>query len=391
MSAEVGATPTQFFAKMESGRVLLVDDDAEFLRMQQRLLVSAGFQVRTAGSAEAALVELGLGRFDALVTDIGLAQMGGLDLLQRVRGDDPALSVVVVMGQASVGRAIEAVNRGACRILVKPVPNAEFEEAVRCAVQASQGARSGLVPHVAPPVRGLEQDERLFQSAVELLWVAYQPIVQYSLRQVVAYEALMRSKEVALSTPMQMLEVAERLGRVVELGEAVRRLAVVPWIENAAAPMLFLNLHAAELEDVERLVASGALHKLASRIVLELTERAAIEAVTDAATQIHRLRAAGFRLAIDDLGAGYSGLSSFVKFEPEIVKIDMSLVRDIDTSPRKQKLVRSIMEACDGVQVVAEGVETHDELETLVGIGCDLFQGYLFAKPGPAFPETHWS
>jgi EAL domain-containing protein (putative c-di-GMP-specific phosphodiesterase class I) len=105
------------------------------------------------------------------------------------------------------------------------------------------------------------------------------------------------------------------------------------------------------------------------------------------------LRELGFRVAVDDLGAGYSGLSSFAQLEPEVVKLDMSLVRDVNQSNTKQKLIRSMTAVCKdmGSLVVAEGVETIEERECLVELGCDLLQGYLLAKPGPPFPEVKWT
>jgi EAL domain-containing protein (putative c-di-GMP-specific phosphodiesterase class I) len=104
------------------------------------------------------------------------------------------------------------------------------------------------------------------------------------------------------------------------------------------------------------------------------------------------LRERGFRIAVDDLGAGYAGLTSFALLEPEIVKVDMTLVRDIDRSPVKRKLVRSMAALCRdmGLLIVSEGVETIAEHETLMELGCDLFQGYLFARPGRDFPEPKW-
>ncbi len=101
-----------------------------------------------------------------------------------------------------------------------------------------------------------------------------------------------------------------------------------------------------------------------------------------------RLRALGYRIAIDDLGAGYAGLTSFAQLEPEVVKVDMSLVRGIDSSAVKQKLVRSIIALCTelGIQLVAEGIETAAERDMLINLGADLCQGYLFAKPGRGFP-----
>jgi EAL domain-containing protein (putative c-di-GMP-specific phosphodiesterase class I) len=107
---------------------------------------------------------------------------------------------------------------------------------------------------------------------------------------------------------------------------------------------------------------------------------------------VAELRALGFRIAIDDLGAGYAGLTSFAVLEPEIVKLDMSLVRDVHKHPTKQKLIRSMTALCKdmGMTVVAEGIENVEERDAVIDLGCDLLQGYLFAKPGRAFPEFAW-
>jgi EAL domain-containing protein (putative c-di-GMP-specific phosphodiesterase class I) len=106
---------------------------------------------------------------------------------------------------------------------------------------------------------------------------------------------------------------------------------------------------------------------------------------------MRRLRNLGFRIAVDDLGAGYAGLSSFSQLEPDFVKLDMSLVRGIDASSSKSSLVRSMVHVCTqelGMRVVCEGVETKAERDTLEGLGADLLQGYLFGKPERGFRRT---
>ena len=105
-------------------------------------------------------------------------------------------------------------------------------------------------------------------------------------------------------------------------------------------------------------------------------------------SRMAQLRAMGYRIAVDDLGAGYAGLTSFAQLEPEVVKVDMSLVRGIDGSPTKQKLLESIIGLCRDlkIQIIAEGIETEPERDTLVRLGGDLCQGYLFAHPGRPFP-----
>jgi EAL domain-containing protein (putative c-di-GMP-specific phosphodiesterase class I) len=100
----------------------------------------------------------------------------------------------------------------------------------------------------------------------------------------------------------------------------------------------------------------------------------------------------GYSIAVDDLGAGYAGLTSFALLEPEIVKLDMTLVRDVHLNSTKQKLVRSMTQLAHdmGMMVVGEGVETVEERDAIVHLGCDLLQGFLFAKPSVAFPAVKW-
>ena len=131
---------------------------------------------------------------------------------------------------------------------------------------------------------------------------------------------------------------------------------------------------------------------LAPRVVLEFTERTALEPGPEVASIVAQLRELGYAIAVDDLGAGYAGLTSFAALEPDIVKIDMNLIRGIHDSSIKRRLVRSIVELCAdlGVLVVAEGIETREERDACVRLGCDLLQGFAIARPGPAFPAVTW-
>jgi EAL domain-containing protein (putative c-di-GMP-specific phosphodiesterase class I) len=150
-----------------------------------------------------------------------------------------------------------------------------------------------------------------------------------------------------------------------------------------------VNLHTHDLLDDDLYRKDAPLTKLADRVVLEITERAAIDDVSDVRVRVANLRRMGFRIAIDDLGAGYAGLSSFAALEPEIVKLDMSLVRNVHESPIRQRLIGSMTSLCVdmGMQVIAEGIETAAECATVCSFGCNLLQGHLFAKAGQPFPQ----
>jgi EAL domain-containing protein (putative c-di-GMP-specific phosphodiesterase class I) len=222
--------------------------------------------------------------------------------------------------------------------------------------------------------------------------MAYQPIVRSREHLLFGYEALLRSKEQSLPHPGAIIDAAERLERLPDLGRAIRASATLPVEGNPDAGLLFVNLHTRDLLDPTLTSPESPLSRIAKRVVLEITERASLHEIKDIPLRVAQLREMGFQIAIDDLGAGYAGLTSFALLEPEIVKLDMSLVRNVHRQSTKQKLIRSMTGLCKdmGMMVVAEGIETVEERDALVDLGCDLLQGYLFARPGVAFPSFTW-
>jgi EAL domain-containing protein (putative c-di-GMP-specific phosphodiesterase class I) len=225
--------------------------------------------------------------------------------------------------------------------------------------------------------------ESRFSRALDSLWMAYQPIVSLSDRRIVAYEALVRTEETTLQGSGYLFDAAERLGRVHELGRHVRSFVAGSVGLAPDDVMLFVNLHPLDLTDEELFAQSSPLTPHARRVVLELTERASLEGIGDLRHRIQRLRALGYRIAVDDLGAGYAGLGALAHMEPDIAKVDMSLVRSVDQNPTKRSVIRSMAGLCSelGIRLIAEGVETTGERDALLESGCDLFQGFLFAAP----------
>jgi EAL domain-containing protein (putative c-di-GMP-specific phosphodiesterase class I) len=171
-----------------------------------------------------------------------------------------------------------------------------------------------------------------------------------------------------------------------ELGRVIRERVARVMPSVPSNQIVFVNLHPLELADEELISPEAPLSAHASRVVLEVTERARLDDVSDLDERIRALRSLGYRLAVDDLGAGYAGLTSFVRLNPEFVKIDMTLTRDLHRSETKRVLVRSALDLCRemSIRAIVEGVETKDELRALLGIGADLLQGYLFGMPGEA-------
>src|SRR6201999_2747962 len=143
-----------------------------------------------------------------------------------------------------------------------------------------------------------------------------------------------------MTSPALLFDTARRIGRFEDLGRRIRHIAPQPLLDEPYK--LFVNIDASDLADDTLFDPESALCRIADRVVVELTERVALHGVADACERLTRLRQLGFSLAIDDLGAGYAGLSYFAALQPDICKLDMSLVRHIDASSTKQKIVEGM-------------------------------------------------
>ena len=378
-------------------KVLLVDDEPALLRGICRLLTQAGHDVVTAGDGETAIRLLCSGDFDVVLSDISMPGMSGLQLTRIARERDLDVPIVLVTGAPTVESAIEALQHGAVEYLTKPVELPVLKRAIEKAVKLHEMARMkreamALLGTARAQAGDRATLEASFDRALGALWMAYQPIVDARDRTLFGYEALVRTTEPTIPHPGAFLDAAERLERLDELGRVIRATSAEPIVGAPERGALFVNLHASDLVDDSLFHPDSPLSKVANRVVLEITERASLDEVKDVRARVADLRSLGYRIAIDDLGAGYAGLTAFATLEPEIVKLDMSLVRNVHKEATKQKLIRSMTALCKdmGMTVVAEGVETVDERDALVDLGCDLLQGYLFAKPGRAFPEFAW-
>ena len=376
-------------------RLLVVDDEEALLRATARLMTAAGYDVTIATNGKRAVDLLAEATYDVILSDISMPELDGIQLLRSVRQKDSDVPVILMTGAPDVATAVLAVAHGAFQYLTKPVDAEDLKAAVEHAVRLHQMARIKREALTLVGAGGLGSSDRLgleasFDRALDTLWMAYQPIVCAQDHSLFGYEALLRSGEKTLPHPGAILDAAERLDRLPELGRKIRAAAAS--CMTAVPVTLFVNLHARDLTDEGLLSPTSPLSAIAKHVVLEITERASLDQVEDARARVAELRRLGFRIAIDDLGAGYAGLTSFATLEPEFVKLDMSLVRDVNKNPTKQKLIRSMTTLCKdlGMIVVAEGIETIAERDTVIALGCDLLQGYLLAKPGTPFPNFMW-
>lgn len=389
-------TDTASVAVEETPSVLVVDDEPAVARTTERLLGRKGYRVTVAHGGQQAIDLARTNAFDAIVSDLDMPDVDGRALLRAIRKSNLDVPFVFLTGNPDLQSAIEAVEYGAFRYLVKPVPPQQLFDVVSRALRwhrlavIRREAAGELEGKASSDRAGLEAR---FSSALDKLWIACQPIVSWQDQNVIAYETLVRTDELSLRNPVDLFEGAEKLGRTEELGRAIRGLVanLIPRAPESA--LVFVNLHPNDLADEALYASDTGLAPFAKKIVLEITERAALDEIRGLRDRVERLRAIGYRIAVDDLGAGYAGLSSFAALEPDVVKADMSLVRGIDSSAVKRKLVAAIAGLAKdlGIQLVAEGIETPAERDCVVSLGADALQGYLFARPDRGFPSVRYA
>jgi len=234
--------------------------------------------------------------------------------------------------------------------------------------------------------RSLYAMQRLVRT--EDLSVVFQPIVRLASMKVFAYEALTRCAVLAYSNPMKLFERACRDGCCGRLGRAVREVAI-PACEGVP---LFVNVHPQELEERWLVQPDDPLYFHDRVVYLEITEAVPLTHFDLCRSVLKDVRRrADVRLVVDDLGAGYSNLKHIADLEPAIVKLDRALIIDLDKSKRHQTLVAGIVRLCAdlGAEVVAEGIETLDELKAIRDTGVHFAQGFLLARPGFPLPTIN--
>jgi EAL domain-containing protein (putative c-di-GMP-specific phosphodiesterase class I)/GGDEF domain-containing protein len=249
------------------------------------------------------------------------------------------------------------------------------------------------IREAASAARGAEEWERsrkvadlkdtLREGAV---YIEYHPIIVTQTERIYGYEALARGSKRELRSPQVLFEVAEEANLLWELGRLLRQRAVEGIRKLIdGEQFLFLNVDPHDFDDPAFRDASLADLGIPDprRVVLEITERTAIKDYPRFQEYLAAFRERGFRFAVDDAGSGYAGLGSIANLAPDYIKLDISLISNIDTNFLKQNLVETMVRFAEGqgAQVIAEGVERREEFETVRDLGVHLTQGFLFHKP----------
>ena len=224
----------------------------------------------------------------------------------------------------------------------------------------------------------------------------FQPIYDFKKGTVLAWEALARGPRGSeFESPALLFDFAEQTGQLFVLEQTCRAKALETVGALASGQRLFLNIHPRAV--VDPTFAPGRTLELLQNhglkpdnIVFEITERHSIKDFTSFHRTLDHYRSQGFKIAVDDAGTGYSGLSTIAALKPEYIKVDMSLVRDIDRDPVRRALMETMVTLANriGSEIIAEGIETRNEAGALIEIGVHYGQGYFLSRPHFPKPET---
>jgi len=378
--------------------VLLSTESVPLASAIARSLQRRGHQVTTSGHAEGVRALLAQRAFDCVVIDLDLPPMGGLNLLEDLRRqghETPA----VLLGRPA--RAVELANMlhlGITGLVLTPLECDRLEDAVVRAVSASR--RSRLVSALRRQWRccenllevGLDELAVAVEDACRTVDVALQPIVDARSGRHLAYESLARPRHPMLDNPLKLIQAAELLDQSTRLGRLLCERAAVAFEALAGDHLAFINCAVTDLlswvgqpETPFTALRDGRVICGSRAVVLELTERDRLDDSPALRACVERLRAQGFRFAIDDLGAGYASLGSLLTLEPEYIKLDRALTEGLARSTMARGLVQRLVQESDryGGTVIAEGVETAAERDVCLDLGICWQQGWFHGRPAP--------
>lgn len=216
----------------------------------------------------------------------------------------------------------------------------------------------------------------------------YQPVVNLRTHEIFAYEALARPTSPDFQGPLDLFAAAVEHNCTGELGRMLREMAIA----DVPNHKLFVNIHPAELNEKWLVQPNDPIFQHNEELYLEITESIPLSHFHLCQSILSEVRDRGVHLVVDDLGAGYSNLKYIADLHPRVVKLDRELISGLRIGSRLFKLVSAIVVLCRdlGAMVVAEGIETVDELQAVIAAGAHFGQGYLLARPGFPLPEVTW-
>jgi EAL domain-containing protein (putative c-di-GMP-specific phosphodiesterase class I)/CheY-like chemotaxis protein len=379
-------------------RVLIADDDLE-LRSALAEVLSGEPTLQVIGiatDAESAIELACKERPDIALVDVKMPRGGGLRVLGEVSVCSPETRIIVLSAYEDRSTVLEMLRAGAVGYLVKGTSPEQIVEAIERAVRGQSSLSAEVMGDV---VRELSthlqrEGERTDEDRVKLervtrvlggqgLSMVFQPIVDLRDRSAVGVEALARFAADPQRPPDLWFAEAASVGLGIELELFAVRTAL------GEAPNLpddvYLSLNLSPQAVLSGLLLESLGSFPSERVVVEITEHEKIDDYDALAKALEQLRAHAIRLAIDDAGAGFASLRHTLRLAPDIIKLDISITRDIDSDRGRRALASAMISFADEMDmaIVAEGVEQQAEVETLLSLGAHLAQGFLLGRPSP--------
>jgi EAL domain-containing protein (putative c-di-GMP-specific phosphodiesterase class I)/ActR/RegA family two-component response regulator len=379
-------------------RVLIVDDDPEIRSILLEFL-GRSYECLALSSAEEALPMLATQQFDLIMTDIAMARMNGLDLVRHIISEAPDSVIVMISGQQTIEFAIQAMRAGAFDYITKPFELREVAAVARRALEHRK-----RIENARAPERSDESSKELSAAISNHEFVLhYQPQVEIQTGGIVGVEALVRWQHptLGLLLPGDFIPLAERNGTILELGESVLRAACTQarrWNDLGLSNFrVAVNVSPRQLrqerlaETVASLLQETGLR--ASSLEVEITESLFMHDDGIGIQTLTELRKMGVLISIDDFGTGYSSLSYLKRLPIDSIKLDASFVKDATTDPDDAALIIAIIALAHNLRlrVIAEGIETEEQLNLLRSLRCDEGQGYFFGRPVAEDVITAWA
>jgi EAL domain-containing protein (putative c-di-GMP-specific phosphodiesterase class I)/AmiR/NasT family two-component response regulator len=378
-------------------RVLIADDSASFREVLADF-VAGEEELELVGTAENAREAVALARShqpDVALLDVKMPG-GGPQAARGIRACSKQTSIVALSAHEDERSIKEMLTGGAGSYLVKGVPPSQILAAIRSSVRGDSVLSGGVAAQVVSELtarldeeRGSEHRRHEWEERIRGvlrtgngLSMVFQPIIDLTSERVVGEEALARFSQEPSRSPDVWFAEAAMVGRGLELEMAAVACAL-SYIDILPEGV-FMSINGSP----ETVVSSRFIQALGEadtdRIVLEVTEHAAIADYPRLRTAVKRLRGVGMRLAIDDAGAGFASLRHILQLSPDFIKLDISLTRDIHVDPPQRALAAALVTFAReiGATITAEGVEVLEEVETMKDLGVELGQGFFLGRPG---------
>lgn len=380
-------------------RVLIIDDEPSNVALLERLLEgeAIGELVGLTDSRDA-LNRLEQIKPDLVLLDLHMPGIDGFQGLEVIRAarDGDFLPVLVLSADITPEARQRALGLGATDFLTKPLDRTEVLLRVRNLLR-TRALHVQVQQHNATLRRSLNARLREEHRQADLrrervervrhvlqhggMSVLFQPIMALKSREVVGVEALARFTGGPVRPPDEWFAEAAQVGKAIELELAAINLALGQ--RELLGPGAFLSVNVSP--EVAAAPAFAALLETvaAEHLVVEITEHSRVEDHLPLLEALAPLRARGVQVAVDDAGSGYAGLQQILRLRPEILKLDNDLTRGIDQDPTRRALTTAMLTFATelGATIIAEGIETAEELDTLLDLGVPWGQGYHLARP----------